>query len=267
MSKVAPPLPAGRWLTPGYKVLACLSRGMADVYDVWSKERECRCVAKVLQPDRVNDTKAQRRLLREGLLLRELSHPHIVRLYEILWEPSPVLILETLTGATLSHIIKKHHRLGLTDLAPLGIHVCSAIHYLHNHAEFLHLDLKPSNIVCEQGHAKVIDFSIAQRPGQGHKGAGTRAYLAPEQARGDLVTPATDVWGIGVVLFEAATGRKAFHAGNNGDYEQLTRRAESVGNYCRLPVQLTTAIDSCLEPDPKHRPHVDELAKTLNRWT
>src|SRR5439155_1630685 len=90
-----------------------------------------------------------------------------------------------------------------------GIHVCSAMHYLHRRAGFLHLDLKPSNIVCEQGHAKVIDFSIARRPGRGHKGAGTRQYLAPEQARGDLVTAATDVWGIGVVLFEVATGRKA----------------------------------------------------------
>src|SRR3989454_9918511 len=110
--------------------------------------------------------------------------------------PSPFLILEPLTGATLSPIIKKNPRLGLSDLAPLGIHVCSAMHYLHRRAGFLHLDLKPSNIVCEQGHAKVIDFSVARRPGRGHKGAGTRQYLAPEQARGDLVTAATDVWGI-----------------------------------------------------------------------
>jgi len=268
MSKVAPPLPTGRWLTPAYKVLACLSRGrVADVYDVWSKERDCRCVAKVLRPERFNDRKSWRVQLREGRLLRELSHPHIVRFYEILWVPSPVLILETLTGATLSHIIKNTHRLGLGDLAPLGIHVCSAMHYLHRRAGFLHLDLKPSNIVCEQGHAKVIDFSIARRPGRGHKGAGTRQYLAPEQARGDLVTAATDVWGIGVVLFEVATGRKAFQTGKNGNYEQLTHQAESVRNYCRLPSPLTTAIDSCLEPDPKHRPRVDELAKTLNRWT
>ena len=116
MSKVAPPLPPGRWLTPAYKVLACLSRGrVADVYDVWSKERDCRCVAKVLRPERFNDRKSWRVQLREGRLLRGLSHPHIVRFYEILWVPSPVLILETLTGATLSHIIKNTHRLGLDD--------------------------------------------------------------------------------------------------------------------------------------------------------
>ena len=268
MSKVAPPLPASRWLTPDYKVLACLSRGRAlDVYDVWSKQRECRCVAKVLRPDRVNDRKTRRALLCEGRLLRGLCHPHIVRLYEMLREPSPVLILETLTGATLSHIIKKNHRLGLGDIAPLGIHLCSAIHYLHRHAGFLHLDLKPSNIVCERGHAKVIDFSIARRPGRGHKGVGTRRYLAPEQALGYRLTPATDVWGIGVVLFEVATGRRAFPVDDHGGYEQLKRRAESVRDHCRLPSPLAKAIDSCLEPNPNDRPRLEELTQILNRWT
>jgi len=265
---VAPPLPVGTRLASNYTVLACLTRGKtADVYDVWSEDRDCRCVAKVLRPERRHDTKAQRALLREGVLLGQLSHPHIVRLYEILWKPSPALILETLTGATLSHLIKRNRRLGLADLAPLGIHVCSAMHYLHHRAGFLHLDLKPSNIVCEGGRAKVIDFSIARRPGPGHQGAGTCQYLAPEQARGDSVAPATDVWGIGVVLFEAATGRKAFPAADtNGDYEQLTRRAKSVRTYCRLPLRLATAIDRCLEPDPKDRPPLAELSKILNRF-
>jgi len=268
VSTVAPPLPAGRWLTPAYKVLACLRRGrVADVYDVWSQERGCRCVAKVLRPERVNDRKSQRQLLREGRLLRGLCHPHIVRLYEILWVPSPVLILETLTGATLSHILKDNHRLGLADLTPLGIHLCSAIYYLHRRAGFLHLDLKPSNIVSEQGRAKVIDFSIARRPGRGRKGVGTRPYLAPEQARGDLLTGAADVWGIGIVLFEAATGRRAFATGNNGGYPQLEHRAESVRKDARLPIQLTEAIDSCLEPNPKDRPNLAELSKVLSART
>src|SRR5207302_133817 len=132
---VAPPLPVGTRLASHYRGLACLTRGKtADVYDVWSEDRDCRCVAKVLRPERRHDTKAQRALLREGVLLGQLSHPHIVRLYEILWKPSPALILETLTGATLSHLIKRNRRLGLADLVPLGIHVCSAMHYLHHRA-------------------------------------------------------------------------------------------------------------------------------------
>src|SRR5438552_18125186 len=93
---VAPPLTVGARLASDYTVLACLTRGKtADVYDVWSENRDCRCVAKILRPERCHDTKAQRALLREGSLLGQLSHPHIVRLYEILWKPAPALILET----------------------------------------------------------------------------------------------------------------------------------------------------------------------------
>ena len=92
-------------------------------------------------------------------------------------------------------------------------------------------------------------------------------HLAPEQARGDLLTGATDVWGIGMVLFEAATGRRAFATGNNGGYPQIEHRAESVRKDGRLPIQLAKAIDSCLEPNPNDRPNVAELSKILTRLT
>lgn len=259
------PLRAGRLLAPGYKVLGCLSRGrVCDIYDVWSNERDCRCIAKVVRAHSVKDGKAQRMLLREGRLLQSLSHPHIVRSYEMLREPFPILILETLTGATLSHIIANRHRLGLHDLVFLGIHLCSAMHYLHRHTGFLHTDLKPSNIVSERGYTKVIDLSIARRPGRARRGVGTRQYLAPEQARGDRLSAATDVWGIGVVLFDGATGRRVFHAKSGPVYEQLQRRAESVRTYRRLPPLFGAAVDGCLEPNPRDRPTITELSKILN---
>lgn len=261
---VPDPIHPGCLLAPGYTVLSHLSRGSTlDVYDVWSEERDCRCVAKSPRPDRVNDPKVQRMLLREGRLLRRLRHPHIVRCYEVLQTPTPLVILETLTGATLAHVIECEPRLQLDDLAMLGVHLGSAVQYLHRQTGVLHLDLKPSNIVAEVGRAKLIDFSIARRPGAGHKGAGTRQYMAPEQARGDRVSEATDVWGLGVVLFEAATERRPFEAEAKGVYQQLQRRADSVRRYRRLPLQFTNAVDACLEPDPQHRPSVNELASTL----
>jgi serine/threonine protein kinase len=265
MTTASRPIRSGRLLASGYKALTHLSRGGAvDVYDVWSEERECRCVAKSLRPDRLEDRKAQRMLLREGHLLQRLSHPHIVRCYDVLRTPAPVVILETLTGATLSHVIASGRRLQLDDLVVLGLQLCSAIHYLHQRAGILHLDLKPSNVIAENGRAKVIDLSIAKRPGRGHRGVGTVQYLAPEQARGDLLTEMTDVWGIGAVLFEAATGRKPFKAQADGAYQQLQRRADSVRRFRRLPPQLTAAVDHCLEPDPQQRPRVRELAAALS---
>jgi serine/threonine protein kinase len=265
-----PRLSAGTSLTAGYTVLAHLRRGHdLDVYDVWSQERGCRCVAKVPRPDRLAHRATRQRLIREGRLLQRLTHPHIVRAYETLTDPSPIVILETLTGATLKHLItSRERRLPLTAVAYLGLHLCAALHYLH-HQGILHLDLKPSNIVSDRGLAKVLDLSIARSPGRGPRGIGTPQYMAPEQVRGGLLSAATDVWGLGLVLFEAATGRQPFDA-DDADatetrYRQLERRVESVLCHRRVPAIFATAIDRCLDPEPARRPTVDELSALLNR--
>jgi serine/threonine protein kinase len=266
--EVAPPLGQGELLAPGYAVVAHLNRGRAlDVYDVWSEERACRCVAKVLRPDRIEDRRVRGSLLREGRILKRLTHPHIVRAYETLEEPQPVVILETLTGYTLEYLIFVRHRrrrFPLSDITFLGLHLCSAMHYLHRQG-LLHLDLKPSNIVSNLGIAKVIDLSIARRPGRARRrGIGTRQYMAPEQARGGLLSEATDVWGIGAVLFHAATGRRPFEAETGRKYQQLERRADPVRAHRRVPATFGTAVDRCLDPEPSRRPTVGELAELLN---
>ena len=260
-----PPLEAGETLAAGYEVIAHLHRSNNfDVYDVWSEERASRCIAKTLIPDLIEDKKATRGLFREGQLLKKLTHPHIVRTYEKIREPRPTLILETLTGETLEHMIEtRQRRLALKSISVLGIQLCSAMHYLHRHG-ILHLDLKPSNVVSERGLAKILDLSIARPPGRGKKGLGTANYMAPEQARGGFLSAATDVWGIGVVLFEATTGELPFDAPDDEEhYEQLQRRAEPVRLYRRVPIAFDDLVNSCLEPDPARRPTVDELAKNL----
>src|SRR3954468_116329 len=195
-------------LARGYEVLEHLSRGRhLDVFEVWSEERACRCVIKALRPDVRGDLAAERRLRNEGRLLARLTHPHVVRAYETIEGPhGVVVVLETLGGETLSHLIaRRKTRMAAAELAWLGVHLCSAMHYLH-HEGILHLDLKPSNVINEQGLAKVIDLSLARPPGRVRAGLGTAQYLPPEQARGDEVGPAADVWGVGAVLYAAATG-------------------------------------------------------------
>src|SRR5918997_363929 len=260
-----PPLEAGETIAPGYEVIAHLHRSNNfDVYDAWSAERASRCITKTPIPDLIDDRELTRGLFREGRLLKKLTHPHIVRAYETIREPRPTLILETLSGATLAYLIDTApRRLPLTDVAHLGLHLCSAVQYLHRHG-ILHLDLKPSNIVSECQRAKILDLSIARPPGRGKKDAGTRNYMAPEQARGGSFSPATDVWGIGAVLFEAATGELPFVAyDDESRYDQLERRAESVSAYRRVPATFNDLVASCLEPDPELRPTVDELTKCL----
>ena len=263
-----PPLVGGERLASCYRVIAHLSRGNhLDVYDAYSEERACRVVAKTPRPDRLEDRATVRALIREGRLLKKFTHPHVVRAYEVLKEPRPTVILETLTGATLAYLIDTApRRLAVPDIVHLGVHLCSALHYLHAH-DVLHLDLKPSNIISESRLAKIIDLSIARSPGQGREGAGTTQYMAPEQITGDHLSPATDVWGVGAVLWEATTGEEPFNADDEDDdepsYEQLERRIVPIRSYRRVPAAFASLVESCLEPDPAHRPTEDELREGL----
>ncbi|MFF3325081.1 serine/threonine-protein kinase [Streptomyces sp. NPDC002889] len=286
-----PPLAPGTRPAPGYEVLAHLTRtGWLDLYDSWSEERGCRCVVKVVRPDRRHEERLRDRLLREGDWLRAFTHPHLVRAYEIFESPEPLVVMETLTGETLSHLIHRlRRRPAAEDVALLGVHLCSAIHYLHRQG-LLHLDLKPSNVVVDRGHAKVLDLSVARPPGIAPPGVGTFCYLAPEQAHGGPLSAAADVWGIGVTLYEVATGDTPFDSGEPDDetddgtlhgrvdgtggsvepdgrndwYPQLEGTAPPIASRRRLPRDLAAAIDGCLRPDPAARPTIPELAAALD---
>jgi serine/threonine protein kinase len=244
--------------------------GWLDLYDAWSEERASRCVVKVVRPDRRDEARPRARLLREGRWLCAFSHPHLVRAYETLEWPEPLVVLETLTGETLSHLVHRlRRRPAAADVALLGVQLCSAVHYLHGRG-LLHLDLKPSNVVVDCGHAKVLDLSVARPPGRAPAGLGTFRYRAPEQARGGPLTAAADVWGIGITLYEVASGDVPFalrgtaESTDDGDgCPQLEVSAPPVGSRRRLPRALAAAIDGCLGMDASARPTVTELAASL----
>lgn len=258
-------LAPGAEAAPGYEVVSHLARGRAlDVYDVWSEERQCLCVAKLVRPDRTGEDGPRTRLVAEGRLLCRLSHPHIVRGYELIAGPGPVLILETIEGETVERLARARRRPALRDVAILGLHLCSAVHYLHG-SGYLHLDLKPSNVISDAGVAKMIDLSLSRRPGRVPSGIGTRQYLPPEQARGGKVGPPADVWGIGAVLFEAATAQRPFGALDDGRFEQLSRRAAPISAHRRVPAAFDSLVGACLEPEANGRPTVMELAHELDR--
>lgn len=257
------PLAEGDELAPGYVVLDHLRRGRAlDAYDAWSEERDCRCVIKTLRPD-CDDPGAARRLLAEGRLLRRLSHPHIVRAYETRLQPRTMVVLETLMGETLGHTIaERRRRLAAVELAYLGLQLCSAVGYLHRHG-VLHLDVKPSNIIAQCGQAKLLDLSVARRPGRAPPGVGTAQYMSPEQARGGVLTAAADVWGIGVVLYEAATGRRPAADKHPPGADVLDTPCEPIRRARRVPLTLAGAIDAAVQIDPSTRPSVDGLVAAL----
>jgi eukaryotic-like serine/threonine-protein kinase len=190
-----------------------------------------------------------------------------------------VVIMETLDGETLAHLIDRHPRgLPVEDVTWLGTHLASALCYLHRHG-LLHLDVKPGNVVADGGRAKLIDLSLARPPGRYRPGIGTWCNLSPEQARGDDLGPAADVWGLGTVLYEAATGEPAFDddeswtadsdtwdTGDQRDagFPQLEGTAPSAAARADLPAPIAQAIDACLAPDPADRPSLDWLMRELS---
>jgi serine/threonine protein kinase len=270
MTALAAPLPEEVQIAPGLTVVEHLSRNQVmDVYDVWDERRYCRCVVKALRPDCERSPRDRRRLRREGELLARFTHPHILRAYETLAVPRLMVVLEALPGETLSHLLaRRPRRAAIVELAILGLQVGSATRYLHAEG-WLHLDLKPSNVIVDGGIAKLLDLSLARPPGRNAAGIGTHPYLSPEQARGGELTAAADVWGLGSLLWETACGDPPFpadeDAGRPAD-PQLHTRAPSVRSGRRMPSALAELIDACLEPDPGDRPPLDAVLAGLEKF-
>jgi serine/threonine protein kinase len=270
-------------LADGLIVIEHLSRTRRlDTFEAWSEEHASSVVVKALRPDRRGDERARHALLREGRLLTELVHPHIVRGYEVRTDPELLVVMETLDGETVAHLIDRMpDGLPGEDVAWLGLHLASAVRYLHRRG-VLHLDIKPSNIIAEAGRAKLIDLSLARPSGRYGAGIGTWTNLSPEQARGDLLGAPADVWGIGSVLYEAATGEPPFDQDDGSwtddsgpsepaetwqtedqvaaGYPQLDGPAPAVTG---VPDELAAAIDASLAFEPNARPTLDELAAML----
>jgi serine/threonine protein kinase len=230
-----------------------LSRGQAlDVYAVFSADRLCSATAKTIRPDRAGVERVRHRLLLEGRLLTTIAHPHLLRGFEVVEDPVPVVVVETLMGYDLDEIVAwRRRRLPSTDLAHLGRQLASALQYLHA-CGYLHLDVRPANVMAHGGKATLIDLSIARQPGEVSSGFGTPEYMAPEQSRGGLMSAATDAWGLGATLYAAATGVPPNPS--VGPVRSLRPR---------LHPALAEVVDACLSSAPEDRPGMLEIHRRL----
>jgi len=226
-----------------YRIEALIGRGgMGDVF-LGSRndgQFEQHVAIKLLKHGFVGD-KTRLRFLQERQILARLEHPAIARLIDggVTEDGAPFFVMERVQGEPITTYCK-HERLGIEQRLRLFLKVCDAVEYAH-HNLIVHRDLKPSNIlVDDKGHAKLLDFGIAKVLSQENRAATkdatrtmmramTPEYAAPEQIRGDPVTTATDVYALGVLLYELLTGEKPY---------RITRDA---------PLELERAI---LEQDP-----------------
>jgi serine/threonine protein kinase len=243
-------LEEGDVIAPGRTVLRRLGGGRRyEVFLVWDEHRLAVLVAKVLRPDQAGDVAALRELGREGEALARLSHPVIVRGFDVVTEGRhPHLLVEHLEGPTLRELIERDGALAPEQALPLGLHAASALHYLAAEG-MVHLDVKPENIVMG-APPRLIDFSVARPLAAAARlrgPVGTDAYMAPEQcdrAHG-TIGPPTDV----------------FPRRDGDRFPQLVRDPEPLPR--RVPRELAALLRAALARDPAARPTAAEFAAGL----
>jgi serine/threonine-protein kinase len=251
------------------------SGGMSDVYKVWDRQRAVSLAAKVLREDLAEDTVFLRRFQREADHLAQLQHPNIVRFYGLERDGAVAFILmDLIEGTTLRRrIVENKGPLTPEEILSVLRPVCAALYYAHQN-ELVHCDVKPANIMIDRsGKVLVTDFGIA-RMAEGATtttmvGAGTPAYMAPEQVRGEDPIPQTDIYALGVVLYEMLTGgerpftgEQATITGSTGEkvrWEQVNARPLPLRQFNpKISPDLEGVVAKCLEKDP-HKRFTDTL--------
>lgn len=235
-------------------------RGDEPVYLVWHHKSWCPMLCKV--------SRSKADASWEADILLKLAHPNIVRCFGV--SGSTYILMEYLEGPSLRQLIKNRpkRQLDVDDALRTSIYVGAALHHIHNRG-LMHLDVKPANIVIANGRPVLCDFGIARwqaapRP----KGIrGTEGYVAPEECQVDVVTPAADVFGLGVTLYELLTGSMPFPEKQEGEpYPQISQSPSPVQKHRKkLPAGLEKLVLSCLSRDPKARPSLTKLLPELNR--
>ena len=204
--------------------------GMAIVYRGKDMRTRREVALKTVRPEFQDDEERRARFRREARTMAFLSHPNVVRVYDLYEgnEDGPWAVLELVHGVSLKETVRQEGPVALERVSHILSQVASALDHLHRRG-LVHLDVKPQNVILTAAdQVKLIDFGIAQgtdRPQEtlGGQMLGTAAYLAPEQAAGDVVSARTDVYALACVVYELVTGRLPF--GGNDDAPQDLIRA------------------------------------------
>lgn len=251
----------------GYRILEPLgSGGMGEVWRAQRLDDGAIVALKTIRPDRLPDAESRQRFAREAAVLERLEHPSIAHVLDAGIEPLPFIAMELLGGETLAAHLARG-RMAVHEALACAAVVAEALAFAHARG-VVHRDVKPSNIQLDGARVVLSDFGIAFLPGETRvtrTGAlvGTAAYIAPELVREQEPVPASDVYSLGVVLFEMLTGELPFRA------EGATLLAAARLMYPPLapselrpglPRAVEELVLSCLSMKPEHRPTAAALA-------
>jgi serine/threonine protein kinase/Tol biopolymer transport system component len=264
------PIEPGRQVGP-YEVISVLgSGGMGTVYLARDTRLDRRVALKFVCRDSsgAGGEGASRRILHEARAASALSHPNICHIYDVGGEGAEAWIaMEYIEGEPLSKVVASKGRLAPDDATRLGIQIADALEHAHGRG-ILHRDLKSANIVRDRsGRPKILDFGIAGRvPAQqtqeitrtdtgfdSQKLTGTLAYMAPEVIRGEATTERSDLWSLGVVLYEMLAGALPFRGRNMFDLTHEIVQGPAPRMPAHVPEPLARIVQRLLSKDPGER--------------
>ncbi|HRI82693.1 MAG TPA: serine/threonine-protein kinase, partial [Opitutaceae bacterium] len=259
----------GQTVFARYRLEKILGRGATGI--VWlahDEKLECPVALKVLPDSVLQQKSALEELKRETRRNLDLTHPHIVRIYDFVTDGQHAAIaMEYVPGTSLA-ARKMEQPKGIFPVEEIRrwVHqLIPALVYAHESAQVVHRDLKPGNILIDAGgNAKIADFGLARglQEAAGSSTTGTPAYMSPEQLLGEKSTPSDDIYSLGATLYELLTGKPPFYSGNIALQVQYkvppqiaSRRKELEAGDCEpVPTAWETTIATCLAKSPEERP-------------
>src|SRR3954468_9861637 len=254
----------GKRISGRYKVLEMIGGGgMANVYLAHDMILDRDVAVKILRLDFANNEEFIRRFHREAQSATSLAHPNIVSIYDVGDEDDSIyyIVMEYVEGQTLKEYIQKRSPVPIEDVLTIMQQLTSAISHAHqNH--IIHRDIKPQNILVDpNGTVKITDFGIAMALSatsitQTNSVLGSVHYLSPEQARGGIVNHTSDIYSLGIVMFELLTGRLPF-SGESAVSIALKHLQSEIPSLRRwnatVPQSVENIVLKATAKDPFHR--------------
>lgn len=268
----------GMELAQRFKIIRLIGQGgMANVYLATDMQNQARVAVKILKPELLDDEELVHRFDIEAKAASSLSHPNIVKVYGV-GEENEIryMVMQYVEGMTLKEMIDRYGKLDWRVAVPICLQVVAALQNAHAHG-IVHRDIKPHNIMITRDHrALVTDFGIARASTantitlSGGSAMGSVHYFSPEQARGGIVGAKSDLYSLGIMMYEMVTGQLPFDGDTNVAVAIMHLQNEAVPPIKlnpSLPLGLSNIIMKCMRKLPTERyESAEELGQELARF-